>query len=207
MQAGRLTRDELRVWVLNRYYYQTRIPMKDALIVSKAEDAAFRRMWLRRIRDQDGERAGEGGLEQWQRLAELVGIERGELNSFRSVLPGARRVCDAYVELVRERTLVEAVAASLTELFAPDLMQRRILAWQRHYPWIEKKALAYFETRVSRAGHDAEQALAYVLDHARSRAQQECCFEALVRKTEILWGLLDAIQEATRRPAEAPCNA
>ena len=205
MQAGRLSRAELRAWILNRYYYQTRIPIKDALIVSKAEDAAFRRMWVRRIREQDGERDGAGGLEQWQRLGEVVGIERSELTSLASVLPAVRRVCDAYVELVRERSLLEGVAASLTELFAPGLMQRRILAWQRYYTWIDRAALAYFETRVSQASHDAEQALEYVLDHARTPMQQECCLDALVRKTEILWGLLDAIEQATNGAVEAAC--
>ena len=205
MQAGRLNPAELRAWVLNRYYYQTRIPLKDALIVSKSEDPAFRRIWLRRIQEHDGARPAEGGLEQWQRLGEAVGIERSELTSFASVLPGVRRVCDAYVELVRDGSLLEAVAASLTELFAPDLMQRRILAWQRHYPWIGGKGLAYFETRVSRANEDASFALDYVLEHARTRREQELCFSALVGKTEILWGLLDAIEEATRGPTEAEC--
>ena len=130
MHDGKLTRVQLQQWVLNRYYYQTRVPIKDAIILSKSEDPAFRRMWIKRIRDHDGEAAGEGGLELWLRLAEGVGLDRAEVASCRSVLPGVRFACDGYVELVRERTLLEAVASSLTEFFSPDLMTRRVLAWR-----------------------------------------------------------------------------
>src|SRR5581483_1002582 len=119
MHAGLLTRHQLQQWVLNRYYYQTRIPVKDALILAKSEDPAFRRAWMRRIRDHDGAAEGEGGLARWRRLARAVGLEEAELDSLRSVLPGVRMACDAYVTMVREAGLVEAVASSLTELFAP----------------------------------------------------------------------------------------
>src|SRR6267143_1367485 len=138
MHDGKLTRLQLQQWVLNRYYYQTRVPIKDALILGKSEDPAFRRMWIRRVLDHDGDTAGEGGLELWLRLAEGVGLDRQEGASCRSVLPGVRFACDGYVHLVRERSLLEAVASSLTEFFSPDLMTRRVLAWERHYPWIDK---------------------------------------------------------------------
>jgi len=151
MHAGKLTREQLQQWVLNRYYYQTRIPIKDALILSKSDDPAFRRMWIRRVHDHDGDAEGEGGLALWLRLAEGVGLDRDEVASCRSVLPGVRFACDGYVELVRSRTLVEAVASSLTEFFAPDIMTKRILAWEKHYPWVSADMLAYFRARVPRA--------------------------------------------------------
>ena len=53
MHEGRLAPDELRTWVRNRYYYQTRIPIKDGLILAKAGDPRFRRSWIRRIRDHE----------------------------------------------------------------------------------------------------------------------------------------------------------
>src|SRR4051812_29755335 len=162
MHEGRLGRDDLQRWVLNRYYYQTRIPIKDALILAKSEDPAFRRAWIRRIHDHDGDREGEGGLELWLRLAEGVGLDRAEVASCAGVLPGVRFACDAYVELVRERSLVEAVASSLTEFFAPDLMSRRIEAWERHYPWVNSDVLAYFRSRVPRARRDSEDAIDFV---------------------------------------------
>ena len=134
MHEGKLTRPQLQQWVLNRFYYQTRIPIKDAIILSKSEDAAFRRNWIRRIHDHDGDVEGEGGLALWLRLAEGVGLDREEVQSLRSVLPGVKFACDAYVTLVRERSLVEAVASSLTEFFAPDLMSKRIQAWGKPLP-------------------------------------------------------------------------
>jgi pyrroloquinoline-quinone synthase len=196
MHAGTLSQTQLQAWTLNRYYYQTRIPIKDALILAKSEDPAFRRAWIRRIHDHDGDQPGEGGLELWLRLAEGVGLERAEVASCSRVLPGVRFACDAYVELVRERSLLEAVASSLTEFFAPDLMSKRIEAWERHYPWVKSEVLAYFRSRVPRARRDSEDAIAFVVAHACTRELQERCVAALIRKTEILWHLLDCVTAA-----------
>ena len=200
MHDGKLTKLQLQQWVLNRYYYQTRIPIKDAIILSKSEDPAFRRMWIHRVLDHDGEREDDGGLALWLRLAEGVGLDRDEVASCRSVLPGVRFACDGYVELVRERSLVEAVASSLTEFFAPDLMSRRILAWERHYPWVSQDMLAYFRSRVPRARRDSEEAIDFVVRHATSHELQERCVAALIRKTEILWHLLDCVYAAYIEP-------
>ena len=203
MHEGQLTRRQLQEWVRNRYYYQTRIPIKDALIVSKSEDPAFRRLWSRRIRDHDGDREGEGGLELWLRLADGVGLDREEVKSCAGVLPGVRFACDAYVELVRERSLVEAVASSLTEFFAPDLLAQRVAAWEKHYPWVKAETLEYFRSRVPRARRDSEEAIDFVVSNAHSYEMQERCVAALVKKTEILWHLLDCVQAATIDPGNA----
>jgi len=200
MHEGALSRAELQAWVLNRYYYQTRIPIKDALILAKSEDPAFRRMWIQRLRDHDGERAGEGGLAQWLRLAEAVGLDADEVASCRSVLPGVRFACDAYVQLVRENELVVAVASSLTEFFAPDLMSTRIAAWEKHYPWVAAAGLEYFKNRVTFARRDSQDAIAFVIRYADSAERQAACLAALVRKTEVLWHLLDCVQAATSPP-------
>ena len=202
MHAGTLSREQLQAWVRNRYYYQTRIPIKDAIILSKSDDPAFRRLWIHRIHDHDGhdgdERSpeNEGGLALWLRLADGVGLEREAVASLREVLPGVRFACDAYVQLVRERSLLEAVASSLTEFFAPDIMSRRIVAWEKHYPWVREEVLAYFRTRVTRARSDSEEAVQYVCANARTRAEQDACVAALIRKTEILWHLLDCVSLA-----------
>jgi len=196
MHKGELSREEIQCWVRNRYYYQTRIPIKDALMVSKSEDPAFRRAWMRRIVDHDGARDGEGGLALWLKLAEGVGLEPKEVQSLNGVLPGVRFACDAYVQLVRERSLVEAVASSLTEFFAPDLMSKRIAAWETHYPWVDRAVLDYFRSRVPRARRDSEEALAFVIANATTRELQDRCIESLVRKCEILWCLLDAVSSA-----------
>lgn len=196
MHEGTLSREQLQAWVQNRYYYQTRIPIKDALILSKSEDPAFRRMWSHRVHDHDGMQPNEGGLALWLLLAEGVGLDRDRVASTCDVLPGVRFACDAYVQLVRERSLLEAVASSLTEFFAPDLMSRRILAWEKHYPWVRSDVLAYFRSRVTRARKDSEEAVEYVVEHAHTRALQDACVAALIRKTEILWHLLDCVSVA-----------
>lgn len=197
MHEGKLTPHQLQQWVLNRYYYQTRIPIKDALILSKSEDPEFRRMWSRRLRDQDGDDQTAGGLALWRRLAQAVGISESTLQAAPSlIMPGVQFACDAYVSLVREATLVEAVAASLTELFAPALMSTRLAAWERHYPWVDPEGLAYFRSRLSQATNDSREALAFVLSHAVTAEEQDRCVAALVRKTEILWHILDCLYTA-----------
>jgi pyrroloquinoline-quinone synthase len=210
MHVGGLNREQLQAWTLNRFYYQTRIPLKDAIILSKTEDAAFRRIWIERVRDHDGreENGQDGGLALWLRLAEAVGLDRAEVASLRSVLPGVRFACDAYVSLCRESPVVVAVASSLTEMFAPDLMSKRIAAWEQYYPWVGAEALAYFRSRVPRARRDGEFGLAFVVAHATSRELQEACVAALVRKAEILWHLVDCVSRATGGPtAETPSSS
>jgi len=200
MHQGALSKRQLQQWVLNRYYYQTRIPIKDALILSKSEDPDFRRVWIRRIQDQDGGDTGGGGLDSWLILARGVGLDIDEVRSLRSVLPGVRLACDGYVQFVREASLLEAVASSLTELFAPTLMSRRLDAWGRHYPWVGSEALAYFRMRVSRADLDARQAVSFVMREATTRERQTACIEALIKKAEILWHLLDCVHAAHVKP-------
>lgn len=198
MHAGELSPEELRCWVRNRYYYQTRIPTKDSVILAKATDPAFRREWVRRLHDHDGRAPGEGGLELWLRLAEAVGLDRDEVAGLRAVLPGVRRACDAYVEFVAGHDLLESVAASLTERAAGEIMRVRIEAFRRHYPWVASEGLRYFETRTEQAPRDARFGLAFVLEHARTAEAQGRALRALERKCEILWGLLDAVEEGSR---------
>jgi pyrroloquinoline-quinone synthase len=197
MHAGELSREEIQAWVQNRFYYQTRIPIKDAIILSKSDDPAWRRQWMRRIVDHDGAREGEGGLELWLKLAVGVGLDREETRTCAKVLPAVRFACDGYVTLVRERSLLEAVASSLTEFFSPDIMSRRIAAWETHYPWVAEDVLEYFRTRVVRAKQDSGEAIDFVVKNATTKELQDKCVAALITKTEVLWCLLDAVEAAT----------
>lgn len=199
MHEGVLAPEEIRSWVRNRYYYQTRIPIKDGIILAKSEDPGFRRRWIRRIHDHDGDDAREGGLELWLRLADAVGLERAEVASLRNVLPGVRRACDAYVEFVSGHDLLESVASSLTELAAGGLMARRIACFERHYPWVKTDGLRYFESRTEQAPRDAAEGLRFVLERATREEDQARCVRALERKCEILWALLDGVEWGGRR--------
>ncbi|MFE0134547.1 pyrroloquinoline-quinone synthase PqqC [Streptomyces sp. NPDC059037] len=199
MHEGTLTRDELRRWIVNRFHYQRYIPVKDALILAKFDDPALRRGWVRRIQDHDGEKDGDGGIERWLRLGEAAGVGREVLLDVSSVLPGVRLAVDGYVNFCRLRPALDAVAASLTELSAPDLMRTRIEAFERHYPWIEAEGLAYFRTRVEQGGRDGQEALGLVLEWARTRPEQERAVAALGFKCDVLWTLLDAVDRGPGR--------
>jgi coenzyme PQQ biosynthesis protein C len=203
MHEGTLTRGQLQAWALNRYYYQSRIPMKDALILAKSDDPAFRRAWRKRILDHDGDQDGYGGIEKWIQLAEASGLARQEVLPCTGVLPGVRYAVDAYLALVRDHSLLIAVASSLTELFSRDLISLRMDQMKIHYPWLTP-GLAYFVGRLTQAPEDATFALDYVTTHAVNREQQEQVIQALTRKCEILWAQLDAIEYAYVTPGNIP---
>ena len=124
MHDGQLTKRQLQGWVANRLAYQRAIPRKDAAIISNCPEPDVRRMWLTRIVDHDGTEPGTGGIEMWIRLGEALGVPREEMEDERHVLPGVRFATEAYVTFCKTKPWIEAVASSLTELFAPDLMRR-----------------------------------------------------------------------------------
>jgi pyrroloquinoline-quinone synthase len=196
MNAGQLSRRQIQGWVANRFYYQENIPRKDAAILANCPDPEVRRRWVRRILDHDGTRSGEGGIEAWLRLGEAVGLTRAEVRDERHVVPGVRFAVDAYVTFARTRPWVEAVASSLTELFAPDLMSERLAAFERFYPWIDRGGLAYFRNRLEQAPRDAAHALEVVTEHCRSAEDQARAVAALSFKCDVLWSILDAIDHA-----------
>ncbi len=193
MNAGKLTREQLQSWVANRFYYQTQIPIKDAAILSNCPERDVRRVWIQRILDHDGADGDEGGIEKWLRLGEAVGLTREEMLDQTRLLPGVRFAVDAYVHFARTRPWIEAVASSLTELFAPALMAKRIAAFEKHYPWVNQDGLRYFRGRLTQAPRDTDFALALVVERCRTRAQQEAAIAALKFKCDLLWAMLDAI--------------
>lgn len=193
MNEGRLSRRQIQGWVANRFYYQKNIPRKDAAILANCPAREVRRRWIRRILDQDGTADGEGGIEAWLCLGEAVGLTREEVWDERHVVPGVRFAVDAYITFARTRPWVEAVAASLTELFAPDLMAERLAAFERFYTWIDPAGLAYFRARLTQAPRDAEHALEVVTEHCRTADEQARAVAALSFKCDVLWSMLDAI--------------
>jgi pyrroloquinoline-quinone synthase len=206
MHEGKLTRGQLQAWVLNRYYYQSRIPIKDAIILSRSDDPAFRRAWRKRVLDHDGDNDPEGGIERWLRLAKALGLPRERVISCQEVLPGVRYAVNAYIDLVKSRSLLDCVASSLTELFSRDLITLRMDALRRHYPWLSG-GLDYFEARLDQAPADAQFAFQFVADHARTYAEQEKAIAALREKCEILWAQLDALYYAYVEPGWLPPGA
>ena len=196
MNEGALRPDQIRGWVANRYYYQEMIPRKDAAILANCPDPAVRRRWIRRIIDHDGDAPGQGGIEAWLRLGEACGLTREEISDHRHLVPGVRFAVDAYVTFARTRPWVEAVASSLTELFAPDLMAERLAAFEQRYTWIAPDGLAYFRARLEQAPRDSEHALEVVTQYCRTPLDRDAAVAALSFKCDVLWSIMDAIDQA-----------
>jgi len=206
MHEGKLTRGQLQAWALNRFYYQSQIPVKDALVLSRTNDPEFRRRWRKRIVDHDGTVAGDGGIERWVRLAEATGLSRERVESGREVLPATRYAVNAYLELVSRKSFLEAVASSLTEMFSRDLIALRMDKLRQHYPWLES-GLDYFQARLTQAPEDARFALDWVTRNAGTRAEQELALDALRAKCDILWAQLDALYFSYVTPGWPPPGA
>ena len=197
----------MQAWALNRYYYQSSIPIKDATLLARLPSADLRREWRRRLVDHDGDAPGTGGVARWLKLAEGVGLDRDYVLSGAGILPATRFAVDAYVSFVRDRSVLEAVASSLTELFSPKIIAERVSGMLAHYDWITRDTLAYFTPRLTQAPQDSEFALAYVQDHARTAGEQETVLAALRFKCDVLWAQLDALHHAYVAPAAPPPGA
>ena len=207
LHGGKLNRGQVQAWALNRYYYQSRIPMKDAGLMARTDDPELRRIWRHRIVDHDGQRAGEGGIERWLKLTDALGLERDLVSSGGGVLPATRFAVDAYVRFVQEHTLLEAIASSLTELFAPAIIRNRLAGMLANYDFISRDALAYFSTRLDQAPRDSDFALDYVKREARRPDQQQAVMDALTFKCDVLWAQLDALAYAYVDPGQIPPGA
>jgi pyrroloquinoline quinone biosynthesis protein D len=204
LHNGRLDQDQVRAWALNRYFYQSMIPVKDASLLARMYDPELRRVWRQRIIDHDGERAGDGGIERWLRLTDGLGLPRDYVVSTRGILPATRFAVEAYVHFVRERSLLEAIASSLTEMFSPTIISERVAGMLANYPFISKDTLSYFDKRLSQAPRDVDFALDYVKRHATTPELQQAVLGALTFKCDVLWTQLDALYFAYVEPRLPP---
>lgn len=202
MHSGQLTRDEIRCWIKDRFYYQNALPIKDAIVASKIPYPADSEKWSQRIVDQKGNDESAGGIEAWIMLGEGAGISRSEMLDMNSIPPAAKSIVDSYVDFCREHTWLEAVASSLTELFAPRLIAYRVEVFKRHYNWINTEALEYFFNRLKQAPRDSAHALQLVITNATTIEGQNSALGALRFKCGILWKLLDEIEDQCKPKVE-----
>jgi pyrroloquinoline-quinone synthase len=207
LHGGRLSRRQIQAWALNRYYYQSRIPAKDATLLARLPTADLRRAWRSRLVDHDGDQPGTGGVARWLKLAEGVGLDPAYVESTEGILAGTRFAVDAYVAFVRDRSILEAIASSLTEMFSPGIISERVSGMLAHYDFITPETLAYFTPRLTQAPRDADFALAYVLEHATTVESQQAVLAALRFKCDVLWSQLDALYYAYVEPGFIPQGA
>ena len=196
LHGGTLTKGQVQAWALNRFYYQSSIPLKDAVVVSRFRDRQIRLEWRHRIEDHDGNFDSEGGIERWLKLTDGLALDRAYVESTVGILPATRFAVDAYVHFVRDKTPLEAIASSLTELFAPNLHEERIAGMLRHYDFIHPGVMTYFQRRLEQAPRDANFALSYVREHATTPEARQAVCDALTFKTNVLWVQLDALFHA-----------
>ncbi len=207
LHGGRCTKGQVQAWALNRYYYQAMIPIKDASLIARCDDPDIRREWRHRLVDHDGEGEGDGGIARWLRLTDGLGLDRDYVVSTRGLLAGTRYAVEAYVHFVRDRSLLEAIASSLTELFSPVIISERMSGMLANYSFVTRETLAYFDKRPPQAARDSDFALDYVKRHARTPEQQAAVLAALTFKCDVLWSMLDALHHAYVAPKHVPPGA
>jgi coenzyme PQQ biosynthesis protein C len=204
LHGGKCSKGQVQAWALNRYYYQAMIPIKDASLIARCDDPAIRREWRSRLIDHDGTAEGDGGIARWLRLTDGLGLAREDVVSLRGLLPATRFAVDAYVRFVRERSLLEAIASSLTELFSPVIISERVQGMLANYDFVTRDTLAYFDKRPPQAARDSDFALGYVKEHARTPEAQQAVLAALEFKCDVLWSMLDALYHAYVDPRHLP---
>src|SRR5262249_58918253 len=160
-----------RGWAFNGYYYPARIPAKDAYLVARLPTPGLRREWRRRIIDHDGESEETGGIARWLKLTEGLGLDREYVISTKGLLPATRFAVDAYVNFVRDRSLLEAVASCLTEMFSPEIIAERVEGLLKNYDFISRDTLAYFTPRLTQAPTDVAFARGCVKEHSATSAE------------------------------------
>ena len=196
LHGGKLNRGQVQAWALNRYFYQSTIPIKDAVVISRFRERGIRVEWRHRIEDHDGDVGSEGGIERWLKLTEGLGLDTAYVESTEGILPATRFAVEAYVHFVRDKSPLEAIASSLTELFAPNLHEERISGMLEHYDFVNPEIMSYFKRRLTQAPRDANFALEYVKSHAKTPEEREAVCNALIFKTNVLWVQLDALYHA-----------
>jgi len=207
LHTGKCTKGQVQAWALNRYYYQAMIPVKDASLIARCPDPEIRREWRSRLVDHDGDRAGEGGIARWLKLTDGLQLDRDYVVSLQGLLPATRFAVDAYVHFVRERTLLAAIASSLTELFSPQIISERMEGMLHNYDFVTRETLAYFSQRPPQAERDSRFALDYVKVNARTAEAQQSVVRALEFKCDVLWAMLDALYHAYVAPEHIPPGA
>ncbi len=207
LHSGKCSKGQVQAWALNRYYYQAMIPLKDGSLIGRCEDPALRREWRKRLEDHDGDDTRPGGIERWLKLTDGLGLDRDDVVSTRLLLPATRFAVQAYVHFVRERSLLEAVASCLTEMFSPQIISERMAGMLANYDYITPDILAYFQKRPPQAQRDATFALDWVTRHARTAEQQQTVIDTLAFKCDVLWSMLDALHHAYVSPGLIPPGA
>ena len=207
LHGGKCSKGQVQAWALNRYYYQAMIPVKDASLIARCDDAAVRREWRSRLVDHDGSAEGDGGIARWLNLTDGLGLDRDYVTSLRGLLPGTKFAVEAYVHFVREKTLLEAIASSLTELFSPVIISERLDGMLNSYDFVTTDTLAYFTARPPQARRDSDFALDYVKRNATTPDAQRAVLAALEFKCDVLWAMLDALYHAYVAPKHVPPGA
>jgi coenzyme PQQ biosynthesis protein C len=207
LHGGKLNKGQVQAWALNRYCYQSAIPRKDAALIARTDDGELRRVWRQRLVDHDGDTPGSGGIARWLALTAGLGLDRDYVISMAGALPATRFAVEAYVRFVAERSLLEAVASSLTEMFSPNIISERVAGMLSGYDFVSRETLAYFNARLTQAPRDADFALDYVKREARTPEQQRAVLAALEFKCGVLWAQLDALYHAYVEPGHPPPGA
>ncbi len=195
LYEGRLTHKQMKAWIVNRFYLQKNVPIKDAAVLSNCPETEVRKMWISRMLRREGIGQSIGDVEGWISFAEAAGISSEDLLRAR-FLPGVRFAVDGYVNFARRATWIEGVAASLFEYFAKDELLRRVDAFKKFYPWIEPHGLKFFMSRLSQLDVTNEGTLGIIMKYCRTRKLQMEALAAAIYMSEVTWSLHDAVYMA-----------
>ena len=82
MNRGEFTKKQMQGWIINRFYYQCMIPIKDMAIIANNPPIEHRRLWIQRVNTHI---KPNGALEAWINLGVAVGLKKEDLISHKYV--------------------------------------------------------------------------------------------------------------------------
>jgi pyrroloquinoline-quinone synthase len=203
INAGQAAPAAVKRWIAGRFYHQTKLPRSDGLILANCPVRDVRRVWVERIMEHDGRRAEQGGIGGWLQLGEAAGLARRDLEEHRFVLPEVRSAVDEQIDRIGRTPWAAAVASTLTEMVAPDLVREPLSAFERHYTWIDPSGLGYFRSRGAQATRNTTYALDCTVRYCDTPHLQNQAVQVLTSQCEFFWSMLDALaaHEPARRQA------
>jgi pyrroloquinoline-quinone synthase len=193
LYSGKLSPHQMKVWIINRYYFLKFVPVKDAIIMSKCTDLGLRKLWLSRLARRVGIGGYLGDVQGWEMFAEAAGVSRRELKDSKIVLPEVRKAVKSYLDFVRSVNWLYAMSASIAEAMFIEELPRRLKSLIEMYEWIEPSGLEFFFQRLTYLNEEINLLSDAINKKIHSVKQLNNCIRAIIFNCNLQWTMLNSI--------------
>lgn len=188
---GKLTLDQLRSWAVNRYYFHSHIPEKEAAIAANCPPDV-RQLWIEKLIEEAGEKGKPSHPDLWLKFCKDLGLAKEQVMKA-EVLPAVKMAVDGYLNLARYRPWRVGVAASLTEHLVPKRMEKMIDAFKKHYPFVTDDGLTFFKEHMVADVEHGQLTIDLMEKYTQTQEDQAQAREGYFYKIDMHRVILDAV--------------